>query len=425
MTIQMSKRPHDGMGRNPKKYKPCLECKKRPYFNIEGDPKGIYCVDHKKDEMVNVKAKTCLECKKRPYFNVEGDPKGVYCAAHKKQGMVDVISKKCLDCKKKPNFNVEGETKGIYCVDHKKQGMVDVKNKKCLECKKRPTFNVEGETKGVYCVDHKKEGMVNVISKTCLECKKQPFYNVDGETKGIYCFDHKKEGMVNVVHKTCLDLECKKRPNFNVEGKTKGVYCFAHKKQGMVNVVDKTCKSDWCSTQVGEKYDGYCLFCFMNLFPEKPVCRNYKTKEYEVVEFVKTEFPELLWTADKVVSGGCSRRRPDLLADFGSHALIVENDENQHVDYDCSCQNKRIMELSQDLGHRPIVFIRFNPDEYESNGKTVTSCWGLNKKGIIGVKKSKQVEWAHRLDCLKQQIHYWISHSTHKTIEIVQLFYDT
>ena len=416
----MSKRPHDGLGRKPKKQRKCLECKKRPVFNVEGETKGIYCGDHKKEGMVNVVSKTCVECKKQPAFNVEGETKGVYCGDHKKEGMVNVKDKKCLECKKIPTFNVEGE-KGIYCGDHKKEGMVDVVNKKCLECKKIPVFNVEGE-KALYCGDHKKEGMVNVISKTCLECKKIPVFNIEGEPKGIYCGGHKKQRMVNVKSKMCL--ECKKQPVFNVEGETKGVYCFDHKKEGMVNVVNKTCKSEWCSTQVAGKYDGYCLYCYINLFPNKPVCRNYKTKEYAVVEFVKTEFPELQWTTDKVVSGGCSRRRPDLLADFGSHALIVEVDENQHVDYDCSCQNKRIMELSQDLGHRPLVFIRFNPDEYETNGKTITSCWGLNKKGIIGVKKSKEAEWAHRLDCLKQQIHYWISHSTHKTIEIVQLFYD-
>ena len=29
------------------------------------------------------------------------------------------------------------------------------------------------------------------------------------------------------------------------------------------------------------------------------------------------------------------------------------------------------MELSQDLGHRPIIFIRFNPDEYEIDGTTI------------------------------------------------------
>ena len=39
------------------------------------------------------------------------------------------------------------------------------------------------------------------------------------------------------------------------------------------------------------------------------------------------------------------------------------------------------MELSQDVGYRPIIFIRFNPDNYKTNLKNITSCWGLNKKG--------------------------------------------
>ena len=44
---------------------------------------------------------------------------------------------------------------------------------------------------------------------------------------------------------------------------------------------------------------------------------------------------------------------------------MVEVDENQHNNYDCSCENKRLMELAQDLGHRSMVVIRFNPDAYE------------------------------------------------------------
>ena len=50
------------------------------------------------------------------------------------------------------------------------------------------------------------------------------------------------------------------------------------------------------------------------------------------------------------------------------------------------------MEISQDLGHRPIVFIRFNPDKYEKNGENITSCWGNNKKGICVVKKKRRME---------------------------------
>ena len=302
--------------------------------------------------------------------------------------------------------------------------MIDVKHKTCLECNVRPTFNVEGQTRALYCSQHKKDGMVNVISKTCLECNKQPTFNVEGQTRALYCSQHKKDGMIDVKSKTCL--ECNKQPVFNVEGQTKALYCSQHKKDGMIDVKNKTCKSSWCFTQVQEKYDGYCLFCYINLFPDKPVSRNYKTKEYSVVEYIKTQFPNYNWIADKIISGGCSKRRPDLLLDIGYQIVIIEVDENQHTDYDCSCQNKRIMELSQDLGHRPIVFIRFNPDDYKKNGTNITSCWGQDKKGICVVKKSKKNEWTQRLNVLEEHINYWIQpeNITNKTIETIQLFYD-
>jgi hypothetical protein len=85
------------------------------------------------------------------------------------------------------------------------------------------------------------------------------------------------------------------------------------------------------------------------------------------------------------------------------------------------------MELSQDVGHRPIVFIRFNPDDYiDENGKNISSCWGQDGNGICVIKKSKKVEWETRLQQLNYQIQYWsnASHRTNKTVEVVQLFYD-
>jgi len=120
------------------------------------------------------------------------------------------------------------------------------------------------------------------------------------------------------------------------------------------------------------------------------------------------------------------KRRPDLLLDLGYQVIIIEVDENQHTDYDCSCENKRTMELSQDLGHRPIVFIRFNPDDYEKDGTSVNSCWRVNGKGICVVKKSKKTEWAERLKCLEEHVEYWINpeNRTNKTVETIQLFYD-
>ena len=270
--------------------------------------------------------------------------------------------------------------------------------------------------------------MIDVIHKKCiyLNCKKIPSYNVESEKKALYCYEHKKDDMMNVKAKKCIYPNCKIIACYNVEGKKSGLYCVEHKKENMINVTNNTCKSDWCKTLVEEKYDGYCLFCYINLFPDKPVSRNYKTKEYSVVEFVKSKFHDYTWISDKKIVDGCSKRRPDLFLDLGYQVIIIEVDENQHIDYDCSCENKRLMELSQDVNHRPIVFIRFNPDDYYNQELKITSCWGTNKKGIAVIKKSKKDEWSQRLKSLENQIDYWTNpvNKIDKTIEIIQLFYN-
>ncbi len=189
------------------------------------------------------------------------------------------------------------------------------------------------------------------------------------------------------------------------------------------------CKSEWCETTGNTRYDGYCLHCFIHLFPDKPNVKNYKTKEKAVIDYVFEQFPleKYSWISDKRIQDGCSRKRPDLFLDLGYQIIIVEVDENQHELYDCSCENKRLMELSQDVNHRPIIFIRFNPDEYTDNDKKVTSCWGINKLGVCAVKKTKLKEWELRLNALKNQIEYWcnIDNTTNKTLEVIQLYYDT
>jgi hypothetical protein len=82
------------------------------------------------------------------------------------------------------------------------------------------------------------------------------------------------------------------------------------------------------------------------------------------------------------------------------------------------------MEISRDLHHRPIVFIRFNPDDYvNQDGVQVKSCWKLNKLGVMQITTKKESEWLDRIECLKQQIQYWIDNPTEKMVEIVELFY--
>jgi len=187
------------------------------------------------------------------------------------------------------------------------------------------------------------------------------------------------------------------------------------------------CISGFCDTIKNSKYDNYCLRCFIYLFPNKPNARNYKTKEKTVVDFIIQQFFNFSWINDKKINDGCSRRRPDLFLDLGFQIIIIEVDENQHNTYDCSCENKRLMEISKDVGHRPVIFIRFNPDEYiNKDSQIIKSCWKVNNNGIIQVQQNKLTEWNERLEVLKNQIQYWCNeeNKTEKTIEIVQLFFN-
>ncbi len=75
--------------------------------------------------MVNVTRPYCIEdgCETYPTFNYKGKNKGLYCVEHKKENMVDVIHRKCAEegCDILPVFNYKGEKKGLYCVEHKKK----------------------------------------------------------------------------------------------------------------------------------------------------------------------------------------------------------------------------------------------------------------------------------------------------------------
>lgn len=370
-------------------------------------------------------------CKRKSMYNFEGN-KAIYCSEHKQPGMVDLNHKKCLftGCKTNPAFNFKGERRGLYCNSHKKEGMINVKDKICIQegCEKRASYNCERVKVGLYCSQHKKDGMIHINNKKCIfdKCKITACYNDEGKKQGIYCVSHKKDGMVNVVGKKCIYNGCKISPCYNYMGETQGIYCSSHKEEGMVDVRSSKCLNDWCYTRASNpRYKGYCLNCYVNIFPDKPVLINYKTKEYSVAEYVKTKFSSLTWVFDKAIKDGCSKKRPDLLVDLGYQIIIIEIDENQHGNYDCSCENKRIMELSQDLQHRPIIFIRFNPDKYESNGIKIDSCWGLDGRGMCAVKKTKKIEWQERLNALSLQIEYWLKpeNITNKMIETIHLFY--
>lgn len=410
-----------------------IGCEKRAGFNYLGETKKRFCNEHRLENMVNVSNKRChsIDCTTFPIYNLPDQKTGKYCLVHKIDGMVNVVSRNCLheNCIIIPQYNFTGMKKGIYCSIHKLEGMIDVKHKRCEQdsCSLSPSYCYITDTQPRYCSTHKLDGMIDTKHPKCihLDCNKVPsFGTING--KPLYCLEHKPLDSFDVSHKLCEFTNCIIRPIYNYLGIKGGRYCAEHKLYGMIDIHYTKCISEWCQ-DLGQysKRDGYCMHCYIHLFPDKPVVRNYKTKERAVVEYVHNEFPNVSWISDRKIYDGCSRRRPDLFLDLGKHIIIVEIDENQHDQYDCSCENKRLMQISQDVGHRNIVFIRFNPDEYlDKNGSVIKSCWKLNKQGMICISSSNQNLWMKRLGVLKEQIQYWMDNSSDKMVEIVQLFYD-
>jgi hypothetical protein len=400
------------------KHKQCIHCDKRASFNIEGlIPR--FCKEHSTKEMINVNSKKCKHCKKRASFNIDSLPPE-YCSDHATDEMVDVRHKRCLHCKKRALYNIKGQSPK-YCSDHASSEMVEVSSKKCEECDKSANFNLDGESPR-FCKDHASVNMVDVTTKKCEQCKKQALFNIEGQP-ARFCKDHSSNEMIDVKHKTCQ--HCTKQANFNIEGQ-KAMFCKDHSTTEMINVNAKRCKTTLCGTQIHhDRYNGYCLRCCVYMCPDIQVSRNYKTKETSIVDSIKEKYPTLSWICDKRIQNGSSLRRPDILLDMESYLLIIEIDENQHNGYDCSCENKRLMEISKDVGHRSIVFIRFNPDDYiDEYNKTITSCWNLNKAGLMVLNQSKRKEWNERINSLYNQVDYWLTNKPDKTIEIVQLFFD-
>lgn len=294
------------------------------------------------------------------------------------------------------------------------------------KCPKYPSFGYASDKKPQCCKKHKTDDMVNVIGRRCREddCPKHPVFGHLTEGKMVCCFDHKEAGMINLKLKNriCKFEDCPITATYGHIGERPS-YCSEHHLAGMQNVINRRCKI--CDILIRPKFDGYCYRCFIHTFPDNQVVRNHKTKERTVADFMRTAFSDFDIAFDRRVQNGCSLRRPDILMDFGDHVIIVEIDENQHEKYDCSCENKRLMQLFTDVGSRPTTMIRFNPDEYNDvNNKSITSCWKYNKKGLCVIKETKKKEWQKRLATLQTHVQYYIDNGNFKEINVVHLFYD-
>jgi len=179
------------------------------------------------------------------------------------------------------------------------------------------------------------------------------------------------------------------------------------------------------------KFYPLCEACFSFTYPDSKLVTAYKIKERYLCDELKEKFKDIdiSLTLDKRVDGGCSSRRPDVFIDVLTHSIIIECDEYQHKNYEC--ENKRTMELFRDLGNRPLVLIRFNPDGYiRKNKEREKGCFtplidieDIHRKKFYNIVKE---EWNRRIETLIPIVKEYTELGTFpdKEITIIHLFYN-
>lgn len=437
----------------------CISCKKQRaiYNNIE-EKHPRFCKNCKSDTMIYISLTKCQKCKiKQPVYNYERNLKPKFCGDCREENMINVNIKLCQKCNMKcRSYNTKGELIALFCKDCKEPDMVNIKVDKCKKCDiKIPSFNFEGMTKAILCGDCKENGMINVtiLKKMCIKClQTMACYNNEMETDPKYCNSCKEPDMINVISRKCIENKCRKNAYYAQPG-VLPQYCFLHKKEKMMKLPRRLCifsnckdiatygltEPQHCEVHASENEysltESTCIKCGkIDILNKSGLCINIcdmidrdnkikkRIKKHE--EFIKTllqaeidikEDVIQIWE-DKIIDSTCTLKRPDFAYHCGKHVIIIEVDEDQHLSYN-NCgytkdekikgENRRMYEIGNIFQGIPIIFIRYNPDNFKDN---------TNKKVIISNIKRHDIliRWVKK--CIRQQ---W-----DKGLYVKYLFYD-
>ena len=352
------------------------DCHIHANYNYPRETKYRFCATHKLEGMVNLRARKCQHagCKKAPSFGFKGQST-THCGVHKEEGMINLISKYCEHdgCDIAASFAFKGE-KQRFCQTHAEKGMVGVMARGCTRegCESTSrNYDVPGG-KGRFCNNHKEPGMVDVKSRRCEECTSIASVGKPGSQRS-HCRVHRKPGMITLPRARCL--VCRKAAFYGVNYIPRR--CEAHKTDEDQNLIERECVS--CKLIMVLDKDDKCEFCVPHTFETNRLAKQNALMAYLDYYGLTGE------STDKVVNAGeCGRERPDRVFDFGDKIVILECDEHQHKDRQCSCEQTRMVNISQGYGGLPVYFIRWNPDPYAPG---------------IDTKKQESVEKRHKIVC--------------------------
>jgi len=99
------------------------------------------------------------------------------------------------------------------------------------------------------------------------------------------------------------------------------------------------------------------------LNPDEEIPTCYKLKEHLLRDVLRKKFQGVSLIFDQRTDKECPRR-PDVMIERLTHTVIIKCGKSQHKNP--ISESKRNEEIFRDLGNRPLVVIRFNPDRFSS-----------------------------------------------------------
>lgn len=209
------------------------------------------------------------------------------------------------------------------------------------------------------------------------------------------CAYHKDDGMITLRNPLCA---CGQQMTYGFPGK-KASRCSGCQEPGMENVASYRCAT--CNEYIVRHKCSKCSYC------RDPAIRQRERHETMIVREFRDDpnIPE--FSFNKSIGKDNGRLRPDMLFRFPDKCIVIEIDEFQHKYYERAQHDKERMVLIQDALGLPTMFIRFNPDAYKVNGKTL------------------KTQMKRRLVTLKERLRAHLPRTLTKKVDVEYLFYDT
>ncbi len=317
--------------------------------------------------------------------------------------------KRCDSCRTK-YFCIHGKRKD-YCVECGGSQMCEhkIQRRYCVECDgsqmcthgKRKSYCVECDGSQMCTHGKQKSYCVECGGSQICEHGKQKDYCVECDGSQMCTHGKQKSRCVKCGGSQICEHKKVKSTCIICNPKCACQNCF----QLYVNPISR--------------FKPYCFRCYCVLNPDIDIPKKFKLKEHHLRDFLKQSYPNINMIFDKALE---SKRRPDVLIKNKDYNIIIECDENQHLNYSkYNCEDLRICQIFNDLNNLPIFVIRFNPDSYSTDEEKFQSCFKTTPTGQLSLNKN---EWNRRTTLLKEKIDTIINIKTVvKEMNIIYMFY--